>query len=369
MLTIARISMGTTRFASIALTVAIGSATLAAAQDASTQPLVQPAAATSADQFTPAQLQRAQQKLAHAQQIASHLASSAQAEGLPESWRTELVGALMQSPENTYAEVQNAASARDALGAAHDQAFAASSASNSTAATGKALGDSGDDLTFFPLTSPCRIVDTRASGAGGPLTASTSRVFTFGGSLAAQGGNTCNPFTGFSGAQAPGAAALNITVDATGSTAAQGSYLAAYPDNGTAATSWLNFGGGQIIANQGILGISSSYKFDIFVSGKTNVIVDVFGSFVRPARTALVCSTVSNSQALAASTASVSFNTTATCPGGTAAVAAYCYSGNQAGIYSGGSGLTSSAFCTWINTTGAAATVFDGAICCGTPGR
>ena len=52
--------------------------------------------------------------------------------------------------------------------------------------TPKDLGDPQEDLVFIPLTSVCRIADTRL--AGGPVVAGTSRDFKGTGNFTLQGG-------------------------------------------------------------------------------------------------------------------------------------------------------------------------------------
>jgi hypothetical protein len=361
--TITKNLVGKTCFAMTALALAVGSAVAA---PVATQTMTAAVSAAS-NEISAAQLQAAQQKLGHAQQIVAQFADRASAEGLPEAWRMEMINNLMKSPESSFAQVQSAATAHAALSTAGDLTNAP--ASTSSDASAKVLGDTGDDLTFIPLPTPCRIVDTRASGAGGALAAGATRVFSFVGSATTQGGSTtCTPFGGYVGGGVPGAAALNITVDATGSPAAPGSFLAAFADGGTLGASWLNFAGGQIIANQGIVGISTGYKFDIKVNGQTNVIVDVFGSFVRPAATAFDCvGTVNTVNSIGAGVQT--FYYAPACTAGYTAVGTYCYTG-VSGIYSTGSGITGEqAFCAWRNTTGAAGNTSNGAKCCRVPGR
>ena len=246
------------------------------------------AAAPRADSgISPASLARAQSKFSHAQQVASTFSAAAVSEGLPPSWHMELIAALIRAPESQFDGVQSSASARDALVSAQDLGTASGSAQP------KALGDIGDDLTFIPLATPCRIVDTRVSGAGGPQD-HTTRAYSLLGS-AAQGSSACSAYAGYMFSGNPGAIAVNITVDASGYTAAIGSFLRAYPDGSSATTSWLNFSTGQVVANAGVLGINTSNaRFDVFVNAPANVVVDVYGSFVRPAPTPLECISVTN---------------------------------------------------------------------------
>ena len=52
------------------------------------------------------------------------------------------------------------------------------------------LGDTGADLIYTPV-APCRIIDTRVSGAGGPIPGNGTRDFVVVGAtgFASQGGN------------------------------------------------------------------------------------------------------------------------------------------------------------------------------------
>jgi len=327
------------------------------------------------DSFDAATLARAQTKLAHALQVADHFAAAAAKENLPERWRTEMINAIMQNSEARFDLIRGAASPADAM------LIAGSGVNSGSPSQAKSLGDVGLDLVYVPLPSPCRIVDTRS--AGGPITAGGNRTFTLSGG-ATQGGASCNPYTGYVGGGAAGAAAVNITVDETGLSAVPGSYLQLYAAGGAVpATSWMNFGGGQIIANAGVLPLNlSSNGFVVFASGTANVIVDVTGTFVRPKVTALDCVVVG---VTAGSTAvelislpgsSNNYYNTTTCPAGYTVTTPYCWGQNVANVYANGSGVTSggagtagSAFCSFANLNGAASGAYVGASCCRIPGR
>lgn len=134
-----------------------------------------------------------------------------------------------------------------------------------------AVGTTG--LVYVPIT-PCRIVDTRVTG--GPFAAKETRAYLANGA-ASQGGNACTVFSG----TIPSALSLNVTVDATSlGTPGQSGYLALLPQNGS-GTSWMNFVGGQIVANAGVASIDSTDgSFSIKAQNAANVVVDVFGYFV-----------------------------------------------------------------------------------------
>ena len=347
-----------TRLAVSALLICSASTSIAAQAE--------PASATvgnAARSIDPAALARAQQKLGNAQRIVQQFSARAAAESLPDSWRTEMLSALMRAPEEATVQVLAAATAGEALTAAHDAANAGSSQP-------KALGDPAVDLTFIPLPIPCRIVDTRVAGAGGMMAAGTTRKFSFD-VLASQGSSACTPFTGYVGFGEPAAAAVTVTVDATGSTAQPGSFIKVFPDGGSTPTSWLNFGGNQIIANAGILSIANA-KFDVTVSGATYIIVDVFGSFIRPQATALDCvDTTKVAGTIPAGGKNLRLTANA-CPSGYGIVSGSCFGGNDTNYYLQESTKTAAGswLCNWqsYNTVDAEDLAVS-STCCRVPGR
>ena len=127
-------------------------------------------------------------------------------------------------------------------------------------------------LVYTPIT-PCRIVDTRVTG--GPFAAKETRTFQTNGA-AAQGGGACTVYSGM----IPSALSLNVTVDATAlGSPTQSGFLNLLPQNG-ANTSWMNFVGGQTVANAGVASINQADgSFSIKTQNPANVVVDVFGYF------------------------------------------------------------------------------------------
>lgn len=354
---------------------ALGAAEVgAAAQAAAAQPATMTKVREASDAITPAQLARAQAKLAHATQIADQFASSAAAEGLPARWRTEMVNALMQNPESTFAQVQAKGNVSDAM-------LAANSLGSGKVAPGiqpEVLGDVTDDLTYIPLASPCRIVDTRV--AGGIVVGTIARNFVVSPSNTGQGGSGCNPWTGYLGGGLAGAVAVNITVDANGQSATPGSYLTAFATGAAVpATSWLNFAGGQVASNAGILPLSTSpsFGFTVLTSATTHVIVDVTGSFVRPAATALTCSNVYNTTTSTVpyqSFTSFSDSSFPTCPASTTGVGylwKYSTGIGSLAIWSNDYGTTLALSYAAYNptTSGTNMAIYLGRRCCQVPGR
>jgi hypothetical protein len=127
-------------------------------------------------------------------------------------------------------------------------------------------------LVYTPIT-PCRIVDTRVTG--GPFAAKETRTFQTNGA-ATQGGGACTVYSG----TIPTALSLNVTVDATSlGSPTQYGYLSITP-TGATGSSWMNFTGGQTIANAGLAAINSADgSFSIKTQNTANVVVDVFGYF------------------------------------------------------------------------------------------
>ena len=127
-------------------------------------------------------------------------------------------------------------------------------------------------LVYTPI-APCRIVDTRVTGT--PFAAKETRAFQTNGA-ATQGGGACTVYSGTT----PSALSLNITVDATAlGNPTQSGYLNLLPQNGS-NTSWMNFVGGQTVANAGVASINQADgSFSIKTQNPANVVVDVFGYF------------------------------------------------------------------------------------------
>jgi len=120
---------------------------------------------------------------------------------------------------------------------------------------------------------PCRIVDTRISG--GPFAAKETRTFSLNGG-AAQGGSGCTVYPG----SVPFAVGLNVTVDATSlGSPSQSGFLAVLPQNPN-GTSWMNYIGGDTIANAGTATVNQADgTFSIKTQTPANVIIDVFGYY------------------------------------------------------------------------------------------
>ena len=185
----------------------------------------------------------------------------------------------------------------------------------------KALGDSGSDLVYTPLV-PCRIVDTRNPGGGGPFGSSETRnyhAYLTSGTFASQGGAASN-----CGVPAnPAAVTLNLTVVSSANF-----FLTAWPFNQPRPlASTLNYAPGQVLANGAIVPLctpSCAFEFSVFASG-VDLIVDVVGYFRPPqggyvssvtAGTGLTGGTITSTGTIAADATYLQRRVSATCAAG-----------------------------------------------------
>jgi hypothetical protein len=366
-----------TSLALSALVLAIGNA-MAAPIEVITSVDASGATSSAAPAISADALARAQTKFAHAMTIVDQFKAQAQAEGIPgDAWRFEMAGNMMKGTEENFASVSLARSYHDAMRAAFQVGKASASANvksagdssaqteNAQSVSPKSLGLATTDLVYVPIT-PCRVLDTRAAGAAVPTGTAKNYVFY----ASNVGSSSCTVTGQIPGNYTAAAFAANVTVDETGLTGfAAGAYLQIYPQGGSTATSFMNFGPNQILANAGIISLNqANSEFTIVASAPSQVIVDTYGVFIAPQPTALECSTVKTSQSLP-----ISFNgyyyTTLSCPANTTTTAPYCYNPSVSGVYASGSGINPTAFCSWINLSGAVATVYQGQTCCQIPGR
>jgi len=115
--------------------------------------------------------------------------------------------------------------------------------------------------TYRPV-APARVMDTRSSlGASGPLAA---------------GSDTSILVTGKAGLPKTAVGAVVVNVTAVG--ASKAGWLLAYPSGSSpAASSTVNFGAGDAIANQAVVGVGQDGRIRVKVSQTTDVLVDVVG--------------------------------------------------------------------------------------------
>jgi hypothetical protein len=229
----------------------------------------------------------------------------------------------------------------------------------------KYLGDLNDDLVFTPV-APCRLADTRNTGAGA-LPARAARAFsaTSNSLIAAAGGNAA----GCGIPAGPTALALTLTAILP----MKAGNLVAYADGAPVPlSSALNFMAGQIVANTTVVPTTSATgpNFDLYNNsdGSTHVVVDVVGYFYAPQAPDCVTATQT-----AASGSGGSFNVTAVCAagyrigmGGCATSAATAGTQWQTATFNAGN---DGWVCGGINNSGGTATITSQAYCCRKPGR
>jgi hypothetical protein len=141
---------------------------------------------------------------------------------------------------------------------------------------------------LFTAIQPCRVIDTRQAGAGGPLAANATREFNMvgvsaAGSLASQGGNPSGcPIPGFS---AGGPVVQAVAVNFIAVTPSGAGDLVAWPtDNSRPTSSVINYSATTgTIANGIILPVRQDTQGnDISVSAQvsgTHLVADVVGYF------------------------------------------------------------------------------------------
>ncbi|MEW1952981.1 CHAP domain-containing protein [Terrabacter sp. NPDC080008] len=126
---------------------------------------------------------------------------------------------------------------------------------------GPKVAQPADYPTYKPV-APTRIVDTRSGlGASGPLAA---------------GSDTSILVTGKAGL--PKTALGAVVVNVTAVNASKAGWLLAYPSGTSpAASSTVNFGRGDTLANQAVVGVGQDGRIRVRVSQATHVLVDVVG--------------------------------------------------------------------------------------------
>ncbi|GAB3348417.1 hypothetical protein [Lysobacter tyrosinilyticus] len=230
--------------------------------------------------------------------------------------------------------------------------------------------DGIEDLVYTPL-EPCRVVDTRNTGAGA-ITGGTSRGFYAWGfdSFAPQGGSATD--CGGLLAQAPQAIVVNVTV--VGQT--ELGYATLYPAAAAAVptTATMIYYPNVILSNAATvtLGSVGETDFSIFSQRTANYIVDIVGYYDFPHAIEPECAPQFISQNIAAS-ANFDF-AIPSCAAGFALTGANCrtLSVGQASWATNGlmtSNEQVSARCAGTNLTGGQITVEGTAQCCRVPGR
>lgn len=258
-----------------------------------------------------AALARASHKLAAAIDVTDRFADEAAAQGLERNWRYGMIANMMKGDEANFAAVALAANLDKARIAAQEVAALGVPVAGRTkntksitlAAQSAGFGASTVDLVYVPI-SPCRILDTRASGA--LLAAGSISDYYYGGGNV--GAAPCSAGAANASGAAPAAVAINATV-VSGDFSGSG-YLAIYPEGTTRNTSFLNYYGGEIKANAGVISLNpADGDFEVFNQQPTSLIIDVFGLFTTPGT--LTSATGTDATALGQGTTATGDNSTA----------------------------------------------------------
>jgi len=154
------------------------------------------------------------------------------------------------------------------------------------------IGSPTRDLSFTPL-EPCRLVDTRITGAA--IAADTSRVFAGFSILGFQGQGGANWNCGIPSGVV--ALSLNVTVVEPGGRG----FATAYPAHVVRPTaSTVNYEPGVNLSNESIVRLSPGLEFRVYSRRSIDLVVDVTGYFIMPQATALQCLTETANVTIAA---------------------------------------------------------------------
>jgi hypothetical protein len=214
------------------------------------------------------------------------------------SWAQRMVATFVNADPVNFQRALQRSTYEGAMatldGAGHklsdDKVITALATSSGTTITPAALGDTTKDLVFTAI-EPCRIVDTRGTGAGA-IAAGTNRGFYVWGfaNFTAQGGAATD--CGLTG-QSPEAVVVNLTAVAPSQTG----YATVYPASGTQPlAASLIYPAGEVLSNAVVvkLGTSGLNDFRIFSERTAQYVVDIVGYYDAPYATALDCVNVFN---------------------------------------------------------------------------
>lgn len=309
-----------------------------------------------------------------ANEILRNVSDDAQSRGLDESWRTNLLSVLYNTPSGALRDIAGAAKT---LAQAQSQAVEARSRTaavpsgrdslGAAIAVGNGLGSSIDDFVFTPM-APCRFIDTRF--VGGPI-GTTPRSFDTSESGPTYGGTT--------GCKLPGIGEPAIAVNATiASPSVAAGYVSIRPVGSSNVTSWLNWHQiGEVKANAGIITTDANssfhYAFEVLAgAGSTHFVLDYFGYFTPVAPIGPSCtSDVSETITVPVGYQGV-ISGSKTCRSPAIAVGAHCSNNNNPHVSFGGARFSKIAGsdvseCVWSNQSGVDAPVVQGLRCCEVP--
>jgi len=153
-------------------------------------------------------------------------------------------------------------------------------------AADKTLGALTNDLVYTPI-QPCRIIDTRSTGAGAIAANSTRNFIAINASsFTGQGGSSTNCGT-------LGLNATAVAINLTAVTPAGAGYATAYPYGTTQPlAASVNYAAGAIVNNALIVQIPNplaSFDFTLYTFAQSHYVADIVGYFAPPVATALQC--------------------------------------------------------------------------------
>jgi hypothetical protein len=273
------------------------------------------------------QIGKVSARVATAMAILDRVSDEAKQRGLSDGWRQATLETLLLLRPAKLRQIERRVISLDAL----DQALSETRDAPGSGPPGDlddpgALGSPDFDLVYTPIT-PCRFIDTR--NAVGKINA--FRNYTLWDSGAAHGGSAACYMPSLFGAAAEsfGALAMNVTVVDTSTAGAPG-FLAVNPvalSQTTSLLNWYQAGVYVQVANLGIITIdqesSHPFEFAIQTSGPVHVVVDIFGAFLAPRRTAIETLSVSNSNVPIGAGQTVSGLSPA-CPSGFSVIGGSC---------------------------------------------
>jgi hypothetical protein len=233
--------------------------------------------------------------------------------------------------------------------------------SSESRVTIKSLGALSNDLVYTPI-QPCRIIDTRNTGAG-VIAANSTRSFIAinSSNFTSQGGSATN--CGTSGLNAT-AVAINLTAVAP----AGAGYATVYPFGTTQPlAASVNYATGAIVNSALIAQIPNplaSFDFTVYTFAQSHYVADIVGYFAPPVATALQCEQTGTTTVTVFTNTNVTASAPA-CPSGYTRTSTNCLSSNRLmPLFAHGDG-----FCIAYNDTLTDNQLSASAICCRVPGR
>lgn len=180
---------------------------------------------------------------------------------------------------DTYDSVLATLIGRGHLAGGADVSRASTADEDVTSPTAGKFGDLNQDLVYTPL-APCRILDTRSTGAGA-IAANSTRNFVAinAGNFTSQGGSATNCGT-------LGLSATAVAINLTAVTPAGAGYATAYPFGTTQPlAASVNYSASAIVNNALIVQIPnplSSFDFTVYTFAQSHYVADTSPRRLRP---------------------------------------------------------------------------------------